>query len=365
MHVKYIHILWFDESRFSGMLIDLLNNTPALFHKEEHLFVTPYERTFQSFPGVDNIELYHTSKPQSADIINAVAPRCDWIIMHGICSWREVLRIKPRYLGKIVWRTWGGNKLATSFHNKGMIRMLVKKALHSIAVRRVNQFAAVGIHNIVDQFELEKIISKPPMYILPYWQKGRHDTLSKMVLKKPVQNKKAVNVMIGHSGYYEDHHISIMKDLEKFKNEAIHIYLVLAYGDRNYVNEIKEYALSTWKDKVTVIEDYKRYNEYVSFLDAIDIAILDSPVQNALGTIALLLFLQKKIYLNPDGVMYRAFQHYNIPCGTVDSIGGSLFSDFSAPVEYPNDSWKMLSVETDDYCYGCWTQLLHDLDGRR
>lgn len=364
LHVKYLHVLWFDESRFNGMLIDKINNTPAFFDKSEHLFVTPHERTFKSFSCIDNIELVRVKNKEGADVINAVGSRCDWIIMHGICNWIEILRIRPKYLHKIIWRTWGGNKVSTSFSSKRILRMQIKKGLYSIAVNRVNKFAAVGIHNIVDKYELKGIIKKPPMYVLPYWQKGRDEILRKILQNKQKHDQKEINVMIGHSGYYEDNHINVMKELERFKNEAIHLYLVLAYGDRDYVNEIKQYALQAWKDKVTIVEDYKCYDEYVLFLDTIDIAILDSPVQNALGTIALLLFLKKKVFLNAEGVMFQAFRYYNIPCGTVESIGRIRFSDFSAPVKYLTDGWKNLSVETDEYCYNCWVKLLQELEMR-
>ena len=356
----FIHILWHDELKFTTRLIDFFNDKDVALVKSTHIFVTPYYNVYMSLRKHGNIEYYPLNRPRSSRIINHFAPKCDYLVLHNICDSLAFFGIRRKYLKKIIWRTWGWDRLGAIPYTRGRLSVLgvfLKYITNHYVINCVNHFAGIGISNNVDKIEIRRKFSKDiPLFRMPYPNKLIDNTFLSNLKKS--QKNEFINVLVGHSGFKDDNHIEILKQLEKFKDNNINVNLILSYGNDDYIKTVKQYVKKNWKSKIKIIEDFLPYQQYLDLLNTMDIAIFDGTYSYALGNIAILLYLKKKIFLNRNGVIAEAFKAEHIPFRYTDSISNMTFSDFSKPIVYDSDSWKKLSIHTYDQCIEEWNDVI-------
>ena len=111
-----------------------------------------------------------------------------------------------------------------------------------------------------------------------------------------------VNIQVGNSATDTNHHIDCFDILVNFEN--INIYAPLSYGDKKYADSIKHIGIARFGNKFIALESFMRFDEYVAFLNNIDIAIFKQNRQQAMGNIFVLLALGKKIYLDSATTHY-------------------------------------------------------------
>lgn len=74
-----------------------------------------------------------------------------------------------------------------------------------------------------------------------------------------------------------------------------------------------------------MLEKFTTFQEYFKFLCNVDIAIFDYKHQSAFGNILLLLYLKKRIYLNPNGIMYKGLKSVGANIFTTDEVVNNEF----------------------------------------
>ena len=148
-HFKYAHLIWGDELKFSTRLVELLCDPANELRGEDTLFVTPYSQVYDALKDKGNIELVEYENKRDGRIVNYCGERADWIFIHNICSPLEGLKIKKKYLGRIIWRTWGSDgKLYGDSGNA--VKRIIKRAVGAMWRRRVRSFYAIGIANTME-----------------------------------------------------------------------------------------------------------------------------------------------------------------------------------------------------------------------
>ena len=75
-------------------------------------------------------------------------------------------------------------------------------------------------------------------------------------------------------------------------------------------------------------------DEYCSLLNGVDIAIIDCLQQSALGNIFVLLYLEKKVFLNKNGVLYTGFIKDGVKVYRTDSIRGMSMKELLKKDDY-------------------------------
>ena len=114
----------------------------------------------------------------------------------------------------------------------------------------------------------------------------------------------------------------------RFKNENILVSLVVSYGDAEYSAELTEKAKQMWGDKVEIIDEYMGTEDYLRYLNSVDIAIIDYPFQIALGNIHRMMYMGKKIFLSKDGFLKRAYTLEGIKTFNINDIENMSYDEF-------------------------------------
>ena len=358
---KYIHLLWHNELKFSLRLVQLINDVEAGFSIKDHVFVTPHEQIYEKLKTYENVVFDNTyGSKKSAAYINLYASKCDWLFVHSMCSPLEFLKIKQIYLHKIVHRTWGGD-LGYDITSISGVKRFVKSIINVFYVRRMKRIRLIGVANFVDVLNVKEKIGNIATHIMPYSVKNG----DKAILEVMKENRKIdqkLSIMIGHSGHMYNKHIEILNSLYRFYNEKIQIYLILSYGYPEYIEEVKTYGTKLYGDKITFIEDMLPYEQYVRFINDMDIAFFDGEISYALGNIYLLNVLRKKIFLNKNGVIRKAFDLEGLPYMCSSDLENMTFEEFSKPLEYSEDVKKKFVPISYENCIQTWHEIFNLLN---
>ena len=361
---KYIHLLWGEDVKFSGPLINMFIESPEVFVHSDHLFVTPYEDVKKKLPDINNIVLEKDGT--KAEIINKYAEKCDWLISHDLVDVRNCLRIKRKYFHKIVWRTWGGSRQKTKWNlRKPMVSVFAKlgDSLYYIYMRYTfGTSPVIGIANDVDIVDLEQWKWHKKSKLLPI---GYSDSsLDKIFnnIKVSSDKKDCVNFLVGHQGDPRENHLLFVQKLLSYNKKDIKIYLPLSYGDKLYINKLKEELNSLHDERIIIIDRLMPLGDYYQFLSEVDVAIIDEISSMALGNISVLLRFNKKIYLNKDGILKKAFDYGKIPYRTTDEIGEKSYENIIEPILYPQNMETNLISQPYDMRLNRFRTLFSYLD---
>lgn len=319
---KFVHLMWNKDSnlKFYPTLVEFMNLN---FNEKDQLFVTPYENVYDALhKKYDNIELFSSRVKSSCNVVRYCLLEGEWVIMHGMCS--SLLFLMPWDYRRIVWRTWGGDVHYT--YRKGeIIKNIGKKVLEICKKIVVKRFYAVGIANTVDDIDIRQTFGNINTVKLPYPAKDT-ELLRKQIKLSSTDGEK-INILVGHSGYSNDHHISILESLEHFQDKKIQIHIILSYGDENYIKSVQAYVEKYWPTSVIIHKDFMEYHDYIKFLSTMHIAIFDATTSYALGNISWLIEMKKTLVVNRNGVIRKAFDEDNVPYICSDSLKDISFDE--------------------------------------
>lgn len=334
---KYIHLFGNEECIFITRLGNFFDAHKELF-KDDHLIVTTYKKVYEHLKenGLHNILFYENEEVFDHNVINHFAEECEWLFVHSMPPISDAIFIKNKYLSHIVWRMWGhdvGYDMDTlrSFAPKNVIRRFIQMVWRA----KVNKMKLIGIANIGDRIDMiDRFGDKLDMIRLPY---SKNYYLDSNYNHKRIYREN-VKIMVGHSGNVIDNHIEILEKINHLKNRDIQVYLVLSYGKEDYIKRIKSYVSEKWKEKATVIDNVMPLQEYIEFLRAIDVAVLDGKTSYALGNISYLLDFGTKFYLNREGTLHKAFDICSIPHGFTSDLDTVDFEELTRNTEYTHKS---------------------------
>lgn len=132
------------------------------------------------------------------------------------------------------------------------------------------------------------------------------------------EDRERVNILLGNSSTPECQYEKAIDMLLPFKHKNILVRCVLSYPQKNveYRNYVIQYGKEKLGNKFVPLTDFMTYEEYTEMLAGIDIAIFNHNRQQALGNIASLLYLGKRVFINPDNACKEYFE----------SMGAKVFS---------------------------------------
>ena len=190
---KYVHLLWRNEVKFNGPIVQMIDDPQNGFQIEDHVFITPHVNVYEALKDYGNVKLDDSGK----NLFNVYAECCNWIISHSIRSIWDVLTIKKKNLHKIIWRSWGGYIAGFRLHDGQVFQNAAKRLINGYYTRMVNGFAAIGYANVVDVVDIRKTFKDISLYRMPYATRGRYDILAE-TMKLPPREDGYVHVLLGH-----------------------------------------------------------------------------------------------------------------------------------------------------------------------
>lgn len=356
---KYVHILYGHDIKFVGYMINLFNEEYERLNLKENLFVTPFSNVYEQLKEYSNVVL-----DDSHFLYKKYSKKSKWIISHGLANNLETILTSNTIKSKIIYRYWGGSRTTVDTKNSiislANVYQIIKRYIFK---RTLESFAAIGVANTTDIFDLSKISEKLKFYNINYI--NNYDILKKV--KDESENKsymedRTLNVLLGHRGKEEGNHIEILKKLSNYNKENIKIFIPISYGDKDYIERVIQYINANNFEKVVLIKDFLSFEEYSRLLIQMDIGIFDGYTSYALGNIAMLLMFGKTIYLNKKGVIKEAFDFESVPHKIINSIGEISFAEFSKC--YKNDDFQncgtSLFPPNKEKIVGYWERIFLD-----
>ena len=249
--------------------------------------------------------------------------RADKIILHGLFDIKLVfiLFFTPWLLRKCYWVMWGGDlyvyKLGRNNKNwkerEFFRRPVIKNMGHLITY-------------IEGDVELARKW---------YGATGRyHECImytSNLYKKYSVPNKQgtAINIQVGNSADPSNNHLEALEKLLPFKNNDICIYVPLSYGDKKHAQAVIQQGQQWFGDKFKPLTEFMPFDNYLSLLGTIDIAIFNHRRQQAMGNTITLLGLGKTVYMRSDTTQWQFFKEKEIVVGDVEAINNLVILNVS------------------------------------
>lgn len=330
--IKYLHVMT-HSGFFNNGIIKMVNEEDG-FVPKEHLFLVQREEIFEVNQNYVNVVFMPRMMTRNFRKLLAYEKRAKYVFLHQnwFYDFARFLFTPVSIKKKYIWCVWG-HDLYTNMGKPEGVREVLKALLRKIGDflinREVRFYKGIGIGFKYDALQIKKRFKdKVKIYMLPYITGATTAMLNAIMEKsRPIANEP-IRVMVGHSAHMYLNHRYVLELLSKYKNENILISLVLAYGNSNYAKKIEEYAKEIFGEKVEIIRERMPLEQYLRYLNSVDIAICDQIMQSGLGNIHHLMYLGKKIYLNGDGTLYQAFALEGLYIDATENLKKQTFAEF-------------------------------------
>lgn len=364
--LKCAHIMIHKTLRHNASIIRVMNamNLPdaeilyAVFSKE-------MQKVFSE--SAENVNYYE----DRVKTINRLGKENDFLFIHCFeLTFLEILRIKKSVLKKCIWVCWG-HDLYLDYESRGTLRFIkkiAKKILWTPANHRLKNIYGIGIGFKYDAVEVAKRFGNMRIFYLPYGYRDdnfkifcqRYDKIK--AEEKPKDGNEPCRIMVGHSAWSIDNHIDALSHLVKFKDENILISLILSYGDMEYAKTVIDFANSHFPGKTEIISEKKTLEEYMKYINSVDVAVLNQTQQSGVGNINLITAFGKKLFLSKNGILKLAMDLENTDTYSVEDIDNMTFEEFKAPCKNQKYAIRYGKEKYDESLYlAGWENVMKEL----
>ncbi|MTH54510.1 hypothetical protein GKZ89_13985 [Bacillus mangrovi] len=295
--MKYLHVFSTDENeKFSKSFIEFVNSN---FNSKDHVFLLSNGKETKTYiSNAPNLKILPYNL-NSILLISQYMIKSKRIFFHGFSNNKYIdaaLFFQPLLLKKSFWIIWGGDLYLYKSQNES-IRNKIREMPRRFIFKNIGGL----ITHIKGDYELAKkwYGAKGKYYYSFMYLSNLHKKHDDIHVKK--DNK--IYIQVGNSALDTNEHIEIFNKLKIYKEEAIEIICPLSYAHEsnpNYRDKVIETGRSIFGDKFNPIVEFLPFNEYVSLLSKVDIAIFNHKRQQAVGNITTLLGLGKKVYIRND-----------------------------------------------------------------
>lgn len=345
----------------SSINVDLIHQINRHFPPEEHLFVL-------SVPRNDTTDIQNCIVAPDhfrVQYLNQNHARYDIIFLHSLnYSPAELLALQDDAAHKIIWCVWGHDLYSVHRKKQYTPRERIHEFWHFLKklgrfthlrvflkqrkiVRKIRCFRCVLIGYPYDRMLLRKKYGKNlSIEIAPYFSSFDKADMAALLDQKNLSSHSGTNVLIGHCGFHFIEHQAYLQKLAAYRNENIHIHMVLSYGaSAEEIRQIRETALRLFReDQITIIEEMMSKDDYHRYLSTMDVAIFPYTHQSGVFNTVLLSYLGTKMYFSSDGVLYKGFQEMGLPVFDCGAIGRIDYQDFCRPSEPPDRNAPLYDI---------------------
>lgn len=258
--------------------------------------------------------------------------RYDRIFFHSFPAAHKrllLMSLRPALLKRMTWIIWGHD-----LYNEFEFLSTSPKASHRSRLRLLksvtSRFGAIATL-LPGDFEYGNSIFgftgkyKPVSYI-PVAELPE-------AIQRTRQPSEPLRILVGNSSTRTSQFEDAFEKLKVYRDENIHIYVTLSYGDKDYAREIAKLGNDIFGKKLTPLLDWMAPADYAELLNSIDIGVFNHKRQQALGNIYHILAAGKKVYIRSDGAMWSFFKsdlktEINDAC----ELGKIPFAELAKPI---------------------------------
>lgn len=344
-----VHVFTSMSSLFRETYISFLKRC---FHSHDHTYFV-----WNTWGGISYLCNGAYKKCSIAELENAMNDASK-ILLHSIVNPALVIffAFQSQLLGKCYWVIWGGD-----LHFHVIAHTKVKwRFLELIRQRLIRRLA--GVCTLLDgDYDLLKewyTTSAKHFDVLYPADKDIYDKLSTMA-GEGESHSHTRKILLGNSATPSNRHKEVIDILYARHCVFDELICPLSYGDRQYGEMVEQYGTERFGDKFIPLKHKLQLKDYISLLNTVDVGIFNNNRQQALGNIAYLTLLNKKIYLD-DGydifkhLVFKEHYHYY----PISSIDNKIF-DFNEE-EIKANREKMLLRLSECNVAGVWSKVFQD-----
>ena len=250
------------------------------------------------------------------------------IILHGL--WRDkvdiLLYFNKKLLKKCYWVMWGGDfyfpEKQTWFRNQ--------------IIKNIRNFITLNIYDF--EYVKNKYFTFGTLWKCPFYPKNLFKEISTFKVNQKLK------ILVGNSATITNRHEEIFNLLTNLENKEFEIYCPLSYGDKIYANKIIQLGKLLFKNDFHHIDTLLTPQDYLDFLETIDLAIFNHNRQQGGGNIISLLGLGKTVYLNRENNMYDLFKNMNLIFYSIEDLSNGILKLIDQNAKFNN-----ISIVHDNY----------------
>ena len=289
-------------------------NTP----EEEHCFVGKFPDD-ENYAG-NYCRVFQSRSPQ---MLRALY-ESDYIIVHGLLNKLVVilLALQPWLLKKCCWIVWGGDIYIHEKANKSAMEKLVERMKRFI-IPRIPYVATLvdADYGLAQKWYGAAGKQLPIIYPVP----SSNQSLMESLPKTKHQGLDGISILLGNSATETNQHFQALDWLARFRDENIRVYLPLSYGSGDfhaYAQKVIDYAVELFGDKVYPVTEQMSGDDYLRFLNDMDVGLFNNNRQQAMGNISQLILCGAKVYIRTDTKMWGHFRSLGCSLHDIGELAG-------------------------------------------
>ena len=320
---KILHVMILD--KFLAPFIEFVDEN---FGREEHhyVFITSEKYDYGLTPE-HKVEFLHTDDDIFITLLKYMK-MAKKIILHGL--WRDkvdiLLYFNKKLLKKCYWVMWGGDfyfpEKQTWFRNQ--------------IIKNIRNFITLNIYDF--EYVKNKYFTFGTLWKCPFYPKNLFKEISTFKVNQKLK------ILVGNSATITNRHEEIFNLLTNLENKEFEIYCPLSYGDKIYANKIIQLGKLLFKNDFHHIDTLLTPQDYLDFLETIDLAIFNHNRQQGGGNIISLLGLGKTVYLNRENNMYDLFKNMNLIFYSIEDLSNGILKLIDQNAKFNN-----ISIVHDNY----------------
>lgn len=300
-----LHIFLYD--KFSHDYIEKINE---LFDPEQHIFwnygalPSAEIRSVQTDNSLFNLE--YKNKLSELYQLYRLIIKADKVIIHSLFVPKAYLVLIDILITfnreKFFWNIWGGDLYDAYWERKNSMKLRVKEVFRRYLIRKLKYVGYIPGDYVFlkEHYKTEAdffLVSYIYDFYIPYVETDQND-------------KDSINILLGNSATETSQYEKSIDMLVRYADKPIKVKCILSYPAKNvkYREKIIKYGRERLGEKFEPIVDFMTYEKYTELLSGIDIAIFNHNRQQALGNIASLLYLGKRIFINPENACKSYFE---------------------------------------------------------
>lgn len=302
--------------------IDYIKKINQLFTPEEHFFLVYPKKAYCKTEDLEcsNVKFCDLAKDHA--IIEEKYKLADKVILHKLPYSLNELRLLcylyKKYRKKMVWVLWGADLYNAYQYNHSLAVLKIKPLINEYYRKKLIS----NIYMVLTATDYEELVSR-------YSTNAIHSSAqyTYKLCGEPLSTKKneLVNIMVGHSATDTCRHLDVFEKLKRYQGK-IKVFCPLSYPkDEQYISRITKAGESCFGKNFVAMTDFMGYDEYIKFLNSMDIGIFDNNRQQGMGNITNMLYLGKKVYLSEDNTINKIYARPEYEIFTMEEVDSDNF----------------------------------------
>ncbi len=341
---KFLHI--FSDGPYTHKFVSFIREH---FDENEHFFIILCANKKSKF-----VEFYNSQNnctvTQSRNIFFNYKKRfeeAEQVLMHQLNKpvlMATLILFYPSVFNKMVWIPWGADVYFYKYKTNSIKDNFIELLRHW-TIKRIPLIASC----IKGDYDKIVEVYKSNARWAQVWYPSPVDIDRITKLSTPKSEGK-IRVLVGNSADPSNEHIEAFELLEKFCNRDIEIYSILSYGGtKAYVDNVIDEGEKIFGDRFQPVLEYMGFDEYLDFINSVDICVLNHKRQQGLGNQLMFFILKKKVYISDTTTPFKYYKDNSVDVYSTESLKNMNFEDFIFQGEEDKErNRELILSERDD-----------------